>query len=186
VGANGNIYAANFGSGFIQVFNKDYKHTNTIDVRDWLGPNVSGGFEGPIGIAHDPDDDSLIFTTIRAQSNDTGSYKITRSGSLIKEFGPSFRDQFDCRITDSGILLIKDVTLFANAVMLFNSKGDFIKKWVAVGNNPYGLALDSEENIYVVVGPKTINVYKGTDTSTPIRTITSPNFLKLGGMDILR
>jgi hypothetical protein len=184
--SNGNIYAANFGWGFIEVFNKDYKHTNTIDVRDWLGDNGGGGFEGPIGIAYDPSDDSLIFTTRGAQSNDTGNFKITRSGSLIKQFGPSDSEQFDCRIADSGTLFIKDVTLFTNAVTLFNSNGDFIKKWVSVGNNPYGLAFDSEENIYVVVGPKSINVYKGTGASTPIRTITSPNFQKLGGMDILR
>jgi hypothetical protein len=184
VDANGNIYAANYGWGTIEVFNKEYRHTNTVDVKNWLGDSSKGGEEGPIGIAYDSSDDSLIFTTVRAPSGDTGNYKITRSGSLIKKFGPSYNSQYDCKIVPSGTLYIKDTTPNTAAVTLFDSEGNFIKNWVPIGNNRFGLAFDSKERIYVVVDPKRIEVYEGPHSSTPIRIITNSNFQACGGMDI--
>ena len=186
VDACGNIYAANNRGGTIEVFNKEYRHTNRIDVRNWLGEGVGGGEEGPTGITYDSSDGSLIFTTIEAISGDTGSYKITRSGSLIRKFGPTGNSQYDCKIGNNGTIYIKDTTANTAAVTLFNSDGNFIKNWVPIGNNPYGLAFDSKERIYVVVDPKRVEVYEGTNSSTPIRTITSSNFQTCGGMDIGR
>ena len=47
-----------------------------------------------------------------------------------------------------------------------------------------GLSFDQDGNIYVKTNATTIKVYNSYNTETPLRTITSSNFVTVEGMTI--
>ena len=88
----GNIYVAKYGGGIIEVFNAGYQHTNTLDFRSILG----GSYEGPGGVCYDFLSDNLIFTTFWARTGDRGLFEITKSGTIVREFGVSWYSHNEC------------------------------------------------------------------------------------------
>jgi len=177
----GNIYAANRGTGLVEVFDADYQHINTLDFRS----NLGGNFEGPNGISFDPVSGNLIFTTHWASSNDRKLFEITTSGNIVKEFGLSWYSHDECKIRSDGILFVSDSTSGIKGIRVFDKNRNQIKIWLQNQLSQFwGIAFDHDGKIYVSTDATKINVYPSYDTGTPLRTINNSNFNQIGGFTI--
>jgi len=180
----GNIYAAKYASGVIEVYSSNYEHIDTLDFRGILG-TTSGKYEGPIGISYDPNTQHIIFTTFWASSGDRKLFEINLDGTIVKEFGQSWYSNYGCAMAPDGTFFVKDVTSGIKGIRVFDSSRSQVKLWLQnqIGEE-FGIAFDREGKIYVTVDTKNVKVYESFDTETPVFSITSPNFVEIRGLAI--
>jgi hypothetical protein len=103
----GLIYVSAQATGSVYVYDSDYNHINTLDFSGVLG----GHYEGPKYMALDPVSGNIVFSTEWASSGPyRGMVEITKTGTVVRYFGPSGNSLNDCEFTTDGHLLVEDGT----------------------------------------------------------------------------
>lgn len=153
VDAKDQIYATDSKTGKVFVFNSDGKYLRALG-------SLKGGegfFKRPTGIAIDPETQQIFVTdTLRDKI-----YVLDGNGQVLRTIGKhgtaagEFKYPTELLIRD-GILVVVDSMNFR--VQLFDRDGTFRSTIGSVGDSagslfrPKGIALDSEDHIYLVEG----------------------------------
>lgn len=181
----GNIYVSNHNAGVVEVFDANYQHKTTLDFKSVLG----GSYEGPMGISYDAHSGNLIFATLWASSGtDHGLFEIKTDGSIVREFGLGWYSHYNCLTTPAGTAFVTDMTSGIKGIRVYDASRNQIKIWLqnqlANSSSGYGLGIDPLGKIYVTIDATTIKVYESYNTETPLKTITSSNFVNCLGLAI--
>ncbi len=162
----GNIYVSDSGNQRIQKFDSS---GNFLLAWGSLGTG-NGQFAYPAGIAIDSSDNIYV-----SDNNNHRVQKFTSSGAFVWNIGKNggdgtagtgngeFSNPNDVATDDAGNVYVADWLNLR--VQLFTSGGVFISKFTTP-DAPYGIAVDSNHDIYTVSSDNVVRKY--TSSGTPI------------------
>ena len=150
--ADGNILVADERNHRIQVFSRKGSSMRCVGSK-------GGGelqFINPVGVAVHPQSEKIYVTDSRVQilNKDLTFYKTFgsndfRKGQYITPRGVSFDSTGDVYVADS----------WNNTVQVFTADGEYIRQFEKRGSKKNGIAIDSNDLVYVSDSDNTISIF---------------------------
>ena len=142
---NGDVFASNYGNGYIQVFNSDGSQKLQIGSSG----SGDGQFKSPFGL-------TIVGEVLYvADSGNNRVQKFTLTGEYLGQFGSrgssegQFSDPFGICTDGRGRVLVADYS--NNRVQVFTADGVFVSSISCNGGGPYDVAVDNSGNIHVAL-----------------------------------
>ncbi len=147
VAPNGDIYVADYTTGFVKIYGKDYAWKKTFsEYGEEPGQNIKSEFMSVY--------DNKLYMA------EAGNHRVNvfdLDGNFLFLFGDNnpvkLNNPEAAKASSAGLIYVAD--LKNDRMVVFDKDGKFIKSWGETGNGegqfktPAGVALDKYDNVYV-------------------------------------